>query len=342
MARSLFPSIRIAPMLLSAVIAASSGFYARGSDIARVQAVADSALLDLSKAQLFNSTFGLSWSDAFIGTSYPFPARFGIGLAAGATEFEAGETRKFLEELGYGGSLLGNLSMPSAALEARIGGILLPFDVGFKVDIIPDTLGSVVSNEDVRLKLAYRVVGMDVRCSLLRNKRYAPDLSVGIGYNHAASEFAFRVDGVQRIAVPGYGELTVKDADVGIAWSTSSVDYRLHASKRIFFLTPYAGVGAAKGWSRSSYSVEGTFRKDSFPIDSAEVAKIRAALGLSDLESVEFSIRGFASRFSVSGWMLRAYGGGAIEFGSLFLDLSWVRNFSDGSSGFAVGLRLQR
>ena len=106
------------------------------------------------------SSVGLNWSDAQIGQ---FP-HFGIGVTAGAATIPFGAINSAISA--FSGSIpssLGFLSnvgipFPAYTIDARIGGFVLPFDIGFKFGFLPaNSLSSLGFSVD------YLLVGADFR-----------------------------------------------------------------------------------------------------------------------------------------------------------------------------------
>jgi hypothetical protein len=58
----------------------------------------------------------------------------------------------------------------------RIGGFFLPFDIGFKVDFIPDV--DLEFEGGVSTKLKYLLLGFDLRYAILVDKPLLPAISV--------------------------------------------------------------------------------------------------------------------------------------------------------------------
>lgn len=318
------------------------GFSAFGSDIGKVQATADAALAAISEAQIFHSTLGLAWSDAYVGTMYPFPSNFGIGIMAGMTRMDSRDLSGLLTELGLEGTLLETLAMPAAAAELRLGGLYLPFDLGFKIDMFPDKISLGSGERGFAFTIGYSMFGADVRYAAVRGRRFIPDLSIGVGFNHIEAKLGFQLDKELDMDIPKYGSLEVEDAAVGISWEATSVDFRIHASRRFFILTPYVGLGTAFGWTKASYLVSGVFRKETKLIYQEDLEEIKDALALEGLDDIEFRLDGFSSEFGLGAWIFRAYIGMSVAFGPVILDFSHGYNLSKGSMGTIIGLRLQR
>ena len=95
---------------------------------------------EVAKSLPFNAAIGLNWSDAYIGN---FP-HFGVGITVGATAIPYDAMKPVIDALGA--DLSGEMDFletwgapfPAYSIEARVGGLMLPFDVGVKLGVLPD------------------------------------------------------------------------------------------------------------------------------------------------------------------------------------------------------------
>ena len=94
-----------------------------------------------------NSTIGLNWSDAYIGQLFEMPPHFGVGLTVGVSTIPYSAIVGVLDTFGIKGDLESEpgfqyiqqfgLPFPAYAFDARIGGFIFPFDLGFKFGFLP-------------------------------------------------------------------------------------------------------------------------------------------------------------------------------------------------------------
>lgn len=112
------------------------------------------------------SSVGLNWSDAYIGQ---FP-HFGLGLTVGAATIPFSAVKTLVTE--FGGSVSGFSSLqsigvpvPAYTLDVRIGGFVLPFDIGLKFGYVPENAFSTSS-----VKADYLLLGGDVRYGLSKRE----------------------------------------------------------------------------------------------------------------------------------------------------------------------------
>ena len=277
----------------------------------------------------FNSGLGLNWSDAHIQN---FP-HFGVGASVGLTTMKSGSFGDLLEEfdLDLPKELLamGGLPIAGVALESRLGGFFLPFDVGFKISYLPI--------EASTGKLNNFVVGGDFRYLILKERAIVPAISAGMGFNYMSGEY-IRPIGTDReinfLVGTADHTLTLKKPTLNIDWSTASLDFKAQASKTIAFITPYFGIGASNGWSKAGYNVETKIDDPDGILQDAK--RIFKGFGIEDLSS-----GGFSSEQAFTGWSFRTFGGFAFKIAVIRLDITALYNFIDYNYGLSLGIRLQ-
>ncbi|MBN1685621.1 MAG: hypothetical protein JW852_03155 [Spirochaetales bacterium] len=347
--------------LLFACILTISGVFAQ--DPADFEAVKDAFAAfadDLSSALPFASTIGLNWSDSYIGN---FP-HLGVALSAGAVGLPAEAFGKVLGTL-TGGELGGDmldflppelaefgerfgLPFPAAALEARVGGLLLPFDIGLKVGFIPDEvdMGEILP---AGMSATYELVGADVRLRLVEEKGLIPEIIVGGGVNRLTGGVSFsagdsiNVDGFE---VQGFGtyRITLDDPTFGFDWETTVFDVKAQISKRLLIVTPYLGIGATMGKSKVSggaYTNVNAYNEMDELIDATEWAEIQQALLLLGEDVPQLSETGFTITNSKSGFATRVYGGASLNLLFIKLDITGFYELLSQSLGLSAALRVQ-
>ena len=326
---------------------------------AEVEAAFGTFATDLSAALPFASTLGLNWSDSYIGQ---FP-HFGIGATVGAVGLPAkafdtvistltggvvdsslinllpAEIQPFIEQFG--------MPFPSVTVDARIGGFGLPFDIGAKVGLIPDSfdIGSQVEGLDAD----YLLVGGDVRFRLIEERGLIPEISIGGGYNYYSG--GIRFGSTQSIAIGDFEvpdplggaasvyNITLDNPAFGFEWETNVFDAKAQISKKILFITPYLGLGATYG---SSKVKGGAYAEVGGISDPAEWALIEEALSLLGEEVPQLTETGFTiTAETAPGFAARAFGGLSLDLLFLKLDVSGFYEIVSRTMGASVGLRLQ-
>jgi hypothetical protein len=300
---------------------------------------------DLANGAPFSTSTGLGWSQAYIGQ---FP-HFGLGITAGVTTISAGSMQKLADAMGvtlpsdfsyvstYG------LPLPGYTIDARIGGFVLPFDIGLKLGYIPPgTFPSV--------DVDYILFGVDVRYGLLADKGWTPALSVGLGYNHMKAG----------VSVPGFlgGDVTIAkvhnpsdgldqtlkltNPDFGLNWSTNVIELKAQISKKLIFITPYLGVGAAVSFGTSaSGSVTSQLLYGGNPITQAQIDNITAYYKSQGQTPPDLSSIGITANASNgAGFDFRAFGGLSLNLFILYLDLGVAYDVSTGGLGGSINARI--
>ena len=227
---------------------------------ADIQAFADGVASSLP----LNASVGLNWSDAYIGQ---FP-HFGVGLTVGASTIPFEAARPVLDGLGLTDQIINNPSfeyiskygmpLPAYAAEVRIGGLIIPFDAGVKVGILPPdwSPGDIFAG----LELDYMNLGFDVRMPVIEERGLIPEVSIGGGYNYLRANIGFAgiLGGDLNIGTFEHPDPTndqtwtvsMTDPTVNYEWSANVIDLKAQVSKGLLFFRPYEGVGASVGFGR--------------------------------------------------------------------------------------------
>jgi hypothetical protein len=291
----------------------------------------------LAKSLPFNATVGLNWADAYVGMFFPsFPPHFGAGLALGYTTVDFDAFDGLLNQFGLsvpGGFDLGQMALPAYVAEARIGGFVLPFDVGLKFGAF-ENLGN--SSATVN----YLLTGGEIRYAIIDGKDniLLPNLSLGVGLNYLSGSFTGSKSSLDfSLATGGTGALSLKNLEVELQWETLALDFKAQVSKSFLILTPYVGLGASHAWSSAGYRVEA----DPFALEDNQKNQIADALKSSGVEGIDFNGKGFSTILEETGWSFRAFGGLSVNLALFRLDLTGLFNLFDGNYGVTLGGRFQ-
>ena len=294
---------------------------------------------DLAKSLPFNSSLGLNWSDAYIGKLFPSsPPHFGIGGSFGFTTMDIPSIKKLAGLLGYSLPFSADkMFLPAYTAEARVGGLFLPFDVGFKFGYLPP-----VGLWGTGMNLNYLLVGGDIRYALLDSKVW-PKISLGAGVNYLNGAVGGKVGSSQEITYyNGSSEdhITLEKPDVNLKWNSIALDFTLQISKSFLIITPYLGLGGSYAWSSAGYSVDTTIiGNDGKPLAQAEIDKIKAYL--SGVEGADISGSGISSMIDNNAFSLRTFGGFSVNLSVFRLDLTGLYSFFDQNYGASIGFRFQ-
>jgi hypothetical protein len=295
---------------------------------------------DLVKSLPFNASIGLNWSDAYIGKVFPsLPPHFGVGVAAGMTTMKVDGfeelTKAFGADLG-----LGFMPIPAYVAEARIGGFILPFDLGLKFGMLPEDtfdLGSV--------KLGYTLFGASIRYAVIDNL-ILPKISVGVGVNYLKGSVGVPVGNALEFTFPnlsgGLDTLALSQPELVLEWETTALDFTVQASKSLFIITPYLGFGASYAKSKAGYGVKTTLKYNGQPMeDDTTFEALKTALSTAGLGSIDVEKDGFGRILEDEGLAFRAFGGLSLNLAIIRLDLTAMLNFADMNFGGTVGARVQ-
>jgi len=287
---------------------------------------------------------GLNWSPAYIGT---FP-HFGVGASVGAFTIPYDFVEPLINDLSL--SLPSEfdyikkwgMPIPAIALDARIGGFVLPFDVGLKFGFIPDKLRDKLG----KINADYLLAGGDVRFRVVDGGGLLPTVSVGGGYTYLKGNIGIPdVAGSTTINLPpplATDTILITSPELTFALQTSTFVGKVQASWDLALLTPHLGIGAAYGLSSAGGGLSSDILYNGVsPMTPTEIQQIIDAFEgqgytISGLDNTGIQISSDADGYSF--WV---YGGTAINILFIKVDLSAMYNFLSKSYGGAVNVRVQ-
>jgi hypothetical protein len=339
--------------ILVVLLAAAGAFAQTTFDFAVFQDAANQFALDVANSLPFNASIGLNWSDAYIGQLLDVPPHFGVGAALGATTIPTETVTTMLTSL-PGVTIPADISrylaygvpIPAYTVEGRIGGFLLPFDIGVKVGYIPPgTLASMGIPVDVN----YLLAGFDVRYALLKDSGFIPAVSVGGGYTFMQGSVGIAgilgedVD-VGSFSIPGDPSsphvFSFSDPAVNFNWYTNVIDLKAQVSKSLLIFTPYLGLGGSYGISGAGGGLTSTLLEGGTAVSQEQISEYNDLLEAAGSD-VRLSQQGFLVQAGANGWSFRAFGGASINLLIVRLDLTGMYNFTSGDFGGSVGVRVQ-
>jgi opacity protein-like surface antigen len=283
---------------------------------------------DVPKSLPFAAGSGIDWSTAYIGnlinTDFPF-VHFGLGGSVGLTTIPGDAVKPLVTSMGQSFGMA-SVPLPFVNINGRIGGLVLPFDVGFKVGFLPDEISTYDG-----YKITYNTFGVDVRYDLVKSNLVLPDVMVGFG-----------ISGMSAALTKSYGSgLTYDDLSgnkliVGAPKMTidlSSMEYEAKAqiSKGLVFITPYLGLGVGYGTGKAKAGVNSAINTTG----PGGLAYWQNTYGL-DVTSTGFSKSNNAGVFGS-----RIYGGTSFDLLALKVDVQGEYSILDHAYGGSVGARLQ-
>ena len=244
-------------------------------------------LADINLSLPDSTVSGVTWSDAYIGQLVSVPPHFGAGLALGVSRFRVSGLKESLKVVGQN-LPIDELVFPTLALEGRIGGFILPFDIGVRFGFLPKV-------ELQGIGLDYLHYGADIRYALLKQNILLPNISLGLGYYGTSGNifYQFTLKQLTGISFPEAD----KDEKLAIHFNTNIIDGRLQVSKSFLIVTPYAGFGLSYSITDSSY----VLIEDKANIQAKEL-QYRAFAGLSlNIAIVRFDLSGMYN-FKSENW----------------------------------------
>jgi hypothetical protein len=290
---------------------------------------------------------GLNWSPAYIGE---FP-HFGVGASIGAFTIPYDFVEPLITDPSMNISLpskfdyvekLG-MPIPAIALDARLGGFLLPFDVGVKVGYIPEKYRDKLT----RIHADYRLFGGDARFRLLKGSGFLPTLSVGAGYTYLEGSVSVPdVGTTTEIDIPplGVDPIVVTSPDLTFNFQTNTLMGKVQASWDLAILIPHIGLGAAYGLASSAGGgltsevlYQGSPLTDPAIIQDIKDYFAAAGYSIDQLDDTGVTISQDAS----GGFSFWLYGGTAVKLVFLAIDLSAMYNPISQAYGGAVNVRVQ-
>lgn len=165
------------------------------------------------------------WANAWIGPLFPKPLHFGFGINAGITKLDLTALIETADALGVSMSGVPNtLVWPTITADMRLGGIKLPFDIGFTCmglnsSILGDKLDPVSFN--------FFTIGGDFRYALVKGlDNFKPRVSVGAGYYFTKAGVGINSD----------------KADASLNIKTHSIFMNAQASIKMLFFVPFIGT----------------------------------------------------------------------------------------------------
>lgn len=289
---------------------------------------------------------GLNWSPAYIGE---FP-HFGVGISIGAFTIPYDFVEPLISDL--------NLTLPSEfdyikkwgmpipayALDARIGGFALPFDIGLKFGYLPDKLRDKLG----KVNADYLLAGGDVRFRAVEGHGLLPTLSVGGGYTFLNGNIGIPdVAGSTTIDLPNEApliapyELTITSPELTFAMQTSTFVGKVQASWDLAILTPHLGIGAAYGLSKAGGGLSSDVLYNGSPMTATDIENIKDLLATKGYTIDELDTTGISISSDADGYSFWVYGGTAINIVFISIDLSAMYNIVSQSYGGAVNVRVQ-
>lgn len=126
------------------------------------------------------------YADAFIGKVFPaVPPHFAVGFNTGFTHLNTSGLAEAADKLDIDG-VNDDLYFPVLNADIRIGGLFLPFDVGFSFMTLDV---SSLNTMDADFTAEFTTFAVDARYALLEDGLVTPGISLGVGFSMNSGTF---------------------------------------------------------------------------------------------------------------------------------------------------------
>lgn len=185
------------------------------------------------------------WAEAWIGKIFPFP-HLGFGINAGASKLDIVSLKDAAEALAIDvDDLRDSYAFPTVTADVRLGGLILPFDIGFTAcSIDTSKLGSLEDALDP-VSFDFFAIGGDVRYALLQGGGIRPKLSIGGGF--------YYTDGSVKV--------TDDAATAALDFTSTTIFASTQASVKLLCLVPYIGGRVLFSKTKVDWSVDADWSK---------------------------------------------------------------------------------
>ena len=224
------------------------------------------------------------YADSFIGKVFPaVPPHFAVGFNTGFTHLNTSGLAKAADSLEIDG-VNDDLYFPVLNADIRIGGLFLPFDVGFSFMTLDV---SSLNTMDADFTAEFTTFAVDARYALLEDGLVTPGISVGVGFSMNSGTFG---------ASNKYAEVTV-DYNVKTLYTQLQISKALNIPVVSIGFTPFLGLRALV----SDYSNDWSWK-----VKNSAISTVVDTYGL--------KTSGTASSDGFGGFQPQVYGGVGFNF----------------------------
>lgn len=187
------------------------------------------------------------WAEAWIGNLVP-GFHFGAGVNVGVSSMNINALKDAALALGIddAGDVPDKLVFPTITADLRLGGIILPFDVGFNaMKVNTSSLGSFGADIEP-VGFDFFTIGGDVRWALIKGTSFLhPRVSVGAGAYYTK----------------GFVSVSDDTAEAKLDFSATTFMLNTQASAKILFLVPFVGARALFAKTSVDWNVKADWSK---------------------------------------------------------------------------------
>ena len=260
--RNLFKSLSV---LAAVFLVSTASVFGTSADIDK----AFESFTDKMTEVLPETTTQLGvWSDAYIGKLFPSaPPHFGVGVTVAGTFINTEEFSSTVETIvneingkapgasqDFNFSIPNTIPLPAYSINVRIGGIILPFDVGVYGSYLKVNS---LKFEDFTGAITYYSFGGDIRYAVVKGSTLLPKISVGAGYIYTHMALGAEGSSTYTSDLSAHGlsstSSVTANADMNTNFDLHTLFAQVQVSKKFFILTPYAGIRAYVTSSKSHY-----------------------------------------------------------------------------------------
>lgn len=212
-----------------------------------------------------NSSLLSNQPDAYIGNLFPsIPPHLTAGLSFAATMIKTDTFTDAVNTLQEGiketlnshgaasdfninCDLMSKLPVPTAAAAVRIGGLVLPLDMGaYAISTFKGMIKD-LDYDDFSADLDYTSLGFDVRYEVYEGKLLLPKVSVGAGYLYNYFNMSFNMNQKYSFnstyaSANSYSENANLDADINFESKMHTLFASIQLSKKFLIFEPYIGL----------------------------------------------------------------------------------------------------
>lgn len=178
--------------------------------------------VDLATSLTTAATLQNVWADAYIGKVFPsVPPHFGGGINLGVASLDLTGLKQVATALDFT-EIPARFVLPVLDIEARIGGVFLPFDFGISIMKFDTSKITLLD----QIKADYYSIGVSFRYCVLEQSLVLPNVSIGAIYNFTKGSVA----------------VGATDAQANINYKSQTYGLEAQVSKKfVGIITPFAG-----------------------------------------------------------------------------------------------------
>lgn len=184
------------------------------------------------------------WPDAYIGKVFPgFPPHLGGGVTAGFATVKTTALKDAIKEMEDALSvkfptLRETFLFPTITIDAKVGGLFLPFDIGLSIMKIPNLS---LSKLGAPVTVDFFTVGGSFRYAILQGNVVLPQLSIGLGGYYSK----------------GYINVGATDGSyINTNFDSKIFFLETQLSKQFLFVTPFIGLRLAVSQANVSWDIK--------------------------------------------------------------------------------------